>query len=225
MAFGKAIAAEPLDLLEAALGEVAAYIRARPCRSTIFVTEIVDRADIAERRHRAAQAIGFLGREARRDDRQLHRLLLKERHADRSCPRPHCNSSGGMRWSRRGKIDRLFAVAPAQIGMHHVALDRPGPDDRHLDRPDHRISAGLQARQHVDLRAAFDLEHADAVALAQHVVDRRILWHRCRVPASGRQAHGRASGRSFCGCRSACRAPAHRPSSARARRYRPCPIR
>ena len=58
--------------------------------------------------------------------------------------------------------------------MDHVALDRPRADQRHLD---HQVveAARLQARQHVDLRPAFDLEHADAVALAQHVVNRRIL--------------------------------------------------
>ena len=34
---------------------------------------------------------------------------------------------------RGGEVHRLGAVAAAQIGMHHVALDRPGPDDRDLD--------------------------------------------------------------------------------------------
>ena len=38
-----------------------------------------------------------------------------------------CSSSGV------GIVDRLLALAPAQIGMHHVALDRAGPDDRDLD--------------------------------------------------------------------------------------------
>ena len=58
--------------------------------------------------------------------------------------------------------------------MDHVALDRPGPDDRHLD---HQVVelARPQARQHVHLRPALDLEHARLIALAQHVVDRRIL--------------------------------------------------
>ena len=45
--------------------------------------------------------------------------------------------------------------------MHHVALDRAGPHDRHLD--DEIVEfARLQARQHVHLRPAFDLEDADA---------------------------------------------------------------
>ena len=43
--------------------------------------------------------------------------------------------------------------------MHHVALDRARPHDRHLD---HEIIKFFraQARQHGHLRAAFDLEHA-----------------------------------------------------------------
>ena len=58
--------------------------------------------------------------------------------------------------------------------MHHLALDRPGPDDRHLD---HEIveAARLQPRQHAHLRPAFDLEHADGVGLADHVVGGFVL--------------------------------------------------
>ena len=33
--------------------------------------------------HRPAKLVGFARREAGRDDRQLHRLLLKQRHAER----------------------------------------------------------------------------------------------------------------------------------------------
>ena len=35
------------------------------------------------RGHGAAESLGFIGREPRRDDRQLHRLLLKDGHAER----------------------------------------------------------------------------------------------------------------------------------------------
>ena len=58
--------------------------------------------------------------------------------------------------------------------MHHVALDGAGPHDRHLD--DEIVEASrLQARQHVHLRAALDLEDADGLGPAQHVVDGGIL--------------------------------------------------
>lgn len=73
----------------------------------------------------------------------------------------------------------LLAVAPPDIGMHHVALDGAGPDDRHLD---HQIveAARTHARQEVHLRAALHLEDADAVGPAEHVVDLRILGRQRR---------------------------------------------
>ena len=58
--------------------------------------------------------------------------------------------------------------------MHHVALDGTGAHDRHLD---HEIVEGarLEPRQHVHLCAALDLEHADRICTAEHVVDGRVL--------------------------------------------------
>ena len=57
--------------------------------------------------------------------------------------------------------------------MNHIALNRAGPDNRNLDRQIVK-RARLQARQHVDLRPALDLEDTDTVSPAQHVVYRRI---------------------------------------------------
>ena len=75
---------------------------------------------------------------------------------------------------RRGELDSLVAAAAAQIGVDHVALDGAGADDRDLD--DEIVEfARLQSRQHVHLRAALDLEHADRIGLAQHVVDGGIV--------------------------------------------------
>ncbi len=49
-------------------------------------------------------------------------------------PSTRCNSSGGpCSGDGEGKLDLLLAGAAAQIGMHHVALDRAGPHDRDLD--------------------------------------------------------------------------------------------
>ena len=42
-----------------------------------------DGADMAERRHGAPQPVGFVGREFGRHDGDLHRLFLKQRHAQR----------------------------------------------------------------------------------------------------------------------------------------------
>ena len=58
--------------------------------------------------------------------------------------------------------------------MHHVALDRPRPDDRHLDDKIIEI-ARLDPRQHRHLRAALDLEGTERVGLADHRIGLGIL--------------------------------------------------
>ena len=67
--------------------------------------------------------------------------------------------------------------------MYHVALDRAGADDRDLD---HQIveAARAEARQEIHLRPALDLEDAEAVRAAEHVVDRRVLRRQAgqRIP-------------------------------------------
>ena len=70
--------------------------------------------------------------------------------------------------------------------MHHVALDRAGPDDGHLH--DEVVETfGAEPRQHGHLRAGFHLEHAHAVGALQHLVHlgilRRNLLHR-EAPAA-----------------------------------------
>ena len=70
--------------------------------------------------------------------------------------------------------DRLLAAAAAQIGMHHVALDRAGAHDRDFDDQVVEVLR-LEPRQHGHLRAAFDLEHAERIGAVEHVVDGRFL--------------------------------------------------
>ena len=59
--------------------------------------------------------------------------------------------------------------------MDHAAFDRAGSHDRNFD---HQVvkAARLQARQHRHLRARFDLEHADGIGLADHVVGGDIAF-------------------------------------------------
>ena len=101
-------------------------------------------------------------REAAGLDGDAHRLLLEQGNAKRLLE---------DRFQFRLRVFRLFlSLAAAQIGMDHVALDRPGPDDRHLD--DEVVEfARLQPRQHAHLGAALDLEDAERVGAADHVVD------------------------------------------------------
>ena len=118
------------------------------------------------RGHRPAQLIGFARRIAGRDDRQLHHLFLEQRHAERAFEHR-------LEILRR-IIHRLLAATPAQVGMHHVALNRPGPHDRHLDHQVVEIRRPVP-RQHRHLRAALDLEHTDGVGVLDHAVSGRVL--------------------------------------------------
>jgi len=117
-------------------------------------------AGVAERGHGAAQSVSFVGREFRRRDRNLHRLFLKQRHSKRAFEHVFQFVRRSMGGGRRGVVFLLDPVAAAQVWMHHIALDRPRPHDRHFD--DEVVKTlRLQARQHRHLRTAFDLEHAD----------------------------------------------------------------
>ena len=117
-------------------------------------------------RHRAAQAVRFSRGKAGGDHRELHHLLLEDRHAERAAE--HL-------LHRRAGIGRGLLLAPAaQVGMHHAALDRTRAHDGDLDHQVVEI-LGLQARQHAHLRARLDLEHADGVGLLDHRVDPWIL--------------------------------------------------
>ena len=165
MAFGKAIFAETLDLLEAALGEVA-LIASLDHALDHLLLEGVDGADPPEGRHRPAQAVGLARREAGRHDGDPHRLFLKERHAEG--PAQH------LCQFRLGIGDLFEPHLPPEIGMDHVALDGAGAHDRHFD--DEVVEAvGAQFGQHGHLRPAFDLEDAERIGPLDHLVGRRII--------------------------------------------------
>src|SRR5881394_1183763 len=67
-----------------------------------------------------------------------------------------------------------MTTPPTQIRVHHVALDRAWTDDGDFD---HKVvkHPRFQARQHVHLRAAFDLEDTDRFTPAKHVIDRLLI--------------------------------------------------
>ncbi len=116
-------------------------------------------------RHGAAQTIGLLLGEFGGDHGEAHRLFLEERHAEGLAE--HAMQLVRRPMLRRGrrKAHLLMAGAAAQIGMNHIALDRTRPHDGDLDHQIVEFSRA-QMRQHVHLRAALDLEHADGIALA-----------------------------------------------------------
>ena len=98
---------------------------------------------------RAPQLLRFVAGKIRHDHRDLQHLFLEQRHPERAFQ---------DRLQARIKICDLFASGAArQIRMHHVALDRPWPDDRDFDH-DIVKTFRLHPRQRGHLRAAFDLE-------------------------------------------------------------------
>ena len=164
VAFGKAVFAEALDLAEQRFGEVQRVAVGQQAADQLDAV-FVDAALALPGGHGAAQLVGVAGREAGRHHGDLHDLFLEDRHAH----------------GAREHVAHLFAgigfvflaLASAQVGMHHAALDRPRPHDGHLH---HQvvILARPQPGQHAHLRARLDLEHADGVGVADHVVGRIV---------------------------------------------------
>ena len=104
--FGKAVIAEAADLPEHRLG----IFRGKAAGTHAvdqLAAELVDHARPPPGAHRAAELVGLAGREAGRHHRQPHRLLLKQRHAERLFQHA-ADHLVGIR-------DRLFAVAAAQV--------------------------------------------------------------------------------------------------------------
>ena len=173
MGLREPVLAEALDLAEAAgreLGVVAAPDHA----ADHLLAEQVQGAAFPEGGHRVTQGVGFVGTEPGCRDRDAHRLLLEQWNAQGVFQH-------SLQFVRRAVIragfgvgHRFQAVASPQIGVHHVTLDGTGTHDRDLD---HQVveAARPEARQHVHLGAAFDLEHADGVRTAEHVVHRWIV--------------------------------------------------
>ena len=160
VALGETVFTEALDLLEDALGVVLVVALGHHAPDQ----PVVKGAEAAlplPGGHGAAQLVGLAGGEVGREHRDLHHLLLKDRHALGSLQR-------GLQLT--GVVDVVVVqLAVLQVGVDHAALDGAGPHDRHLH---HQvvITTRLQARQHAHLGAALDLEHADGVGRAEHVV-------------------------------------------------------
>ena len=124
------------------------------------------------RSHRLTELVGFGRAETRAVDRELHELLLEERHTER-LPQ--------ARLGERVDVgDLLLAVAAPEVRVHRATLDRAGPDQR--DFHDEVVEvAGPQPRQRGHLGAALHLEHAHGVGRAQQVVDLFFLRDGCEI--------------------------------------------
>src|SRR6185312_16123515 len=77
---GKTVGTKPFDLLETGFRKVLGIVFHKHAGDELL-TERGDAAGTLERRHRAAETIGFSRREAGTDDGNLHRLLLEQWNA------------------------------------------------------------------------------------------------------------------------------------------------
>src|SRR6202008_1488993 len=102
----------------------------------------------------AAQTVRLLRGKTGADDGDLHRLLLKQRHA---------HGLAQYLAQRLGwVVYRVTSRASPQIGVDHAALDRTRPHYRHLK--DEVIEfARFEPWQHRHLGTAFDLKDAKRV--------------------------------------------------------------
>ncbi len=117
--------------------------------------------------HRLTQLVRLGRCEAGHLDRDLHHLLLEQRHAQRLVQRP---------LEQRMQVGDFFlSVVPADERMHRPTLDRTGTDERDLDHQVVEVP-GLQPWQRGHLGSALDLEQPDRVGAAQHAVDSILLW-------------------------------------------------
>ena len=169
VAFGETIAAKALDLGKKPLGKCQFEIIAeKALDQSLF--EIGDRPDILECRHGPPQLVCLTGRKTGTFNGKPHRMLLKERHAERLFQNLFECGVFVLDCLTFGQL-----LAPFEVGMHHIALNGPRADDRHLN--DEIVKhPWLEARQHGHLRPAFDLERADRVSLADHVIGWAIIW-------------------------------------------------
>src|SRR5690606_15482075 len=122
MRLGKPVFAEALYLVVDMQGEVFRVSSSRPACNP-FVTERFQPALPFPGRHGTTQLISLTTTEARRDNRKLHHLLLKDRHAEGALE--HLLESLFI-----GHTSRVATTL--QIGMHHVALYRSRSHNRNL---------------------------------------------------------------------------------------------
>src|SRR5580704_8204424 len=101
MTFRKTVFAKAFDLAEAMFGKVA-VIAASGHAVDELVAEQVHIAGVAEGGHGAAKPVGLVWSEFRGRDRDLHRLFLEQRHAERCFENVFQFVSRAVLWSRGG---------------------------------------------------------------------------------------------------------------------------
>src|SRR5467141_4870756 len=107
----------------------------------------------------APQFLCFVSGKIGHDHRDLEHLFLKQRNTERASQNRFETWIEIANW--------LASGAARQIRMHHVALDRAWPDDRHFDH-DIVKTFRLHPRESRHLGTTLDLKHADRVGFLHH---------------------------------------------------------
>jgi len=171
--FGKAELAEGDHLREHFLGDALRHAAGRRPAAELL-PEARHQLAAAPAAHGAAQGLGLPRREAGERLAHLQHLVLVEDHAQRLGEHvPQQRVVHGRLVGAAGLAGAALLLAPPHVGVHRPAHDRSGPDDRHFDGEICEV-ARPGAAQHLDLRAALDLEQPHRVAPADAVVDRLV---------------------------------------------------
>jgi len=126
--------------------------------------------------HGPAQALRLPHAEPGQSDRHLQNLILEDDDAERLPQR-----LGEQRMVDRRHESRVLAQPLAVLDerVHGLALDRPGPHERDLDRQVVEV-LWTRAQEALHLRPALDLEVADGVCALDLVVDGRVVERNAR---------------------------------------------
>ena len=166
MRLRKAITAKSFDLIEQPVCKVRGVALAEHALLEL-VLEGEELAVLAPVADRAPQGVGFSSREPSSHHSQANHLFLEYRHPQ--CPRQdRFNVLVGV-------ADGLQPGFAAQVGVHHIALNRAGPNDGDLD---HQVikTGGFQSRQHRHLCARLDLKDTQRIGFLQHSVGGGIFF-------------------------------------------------
>src|SRR5258705_4704505 len=132
MAFRETVTAKSLDLIEAAFREFG-IVAARDHVVDQLGFELAHGADIAKRRHRAAQPVGLFWAELRSLDGDPHRLFLEQRHAEGLVQNLIQLILFAVLRRRRWIAHLLLAIPPPEVGRNLVTVYRTRPHKRDFD--------------------------------------------------------------------------------------------
>src|SRR5215212_1022004 len=169
MAFRESIFRESNEFLEYLVG--GCVIDAlRKCTLAKLSPETDHRLTRSLASHSATELVGLTGAEACQRHGHAENLLLVEDDAERFLQDRFQN---GMVVERRRGESTPSQLSMLDIRVDGAADDRTRSHDRHLHDKIFE-AAGLGAQQCLDLSPALDLEGADRIPSADHVVDRLI---------------------------------------------------